>query len=373
LEAEQDNLRAALAWSLSAQGDVELGLRLVGASGRFWDLRTYKSELRAWLEGLLARSAGAIPLPRAAARAKALGWLAAATEGDFGHATTLVEEQLGLWREIGDRDGMADALVSLGSMARYQGDYPRAQTLAEEGLALFMEQETAWGIAWALQILGDVALDQGAIARATGLFQNALDVSRQADMQESVGWSLINLGHIAYVQGDVVRALPLFEETLALFRDLGERNGMAQVLLELAHVARVQGDYDRAAGRFAESLALCRKVQNARDTGYCLAGLAGIAAASGRPERAARLFGAAEALRESLGVPLPPVNRADYDRDVAATRAQLDAATFAAAWAEGQTMTLDDAVAYALVSPEATTDGSAVVSMNITDIISHKK
>jgi tetratricopeptide (TPR) repeat protein len=167
-------------------------------------------------------------------------------------------------------------------------------------------------------------------------------------MKDGSAWSLINLGRIAYLQGDIVRALPLFEESLALFRDLDMRDGVAQVLLELARVARVQGDHNRAAARFAESLALCREVENARGTVYCLAGLAGIAAASGQPERAARLFGAAEALRESAGLPLPPVYRAEYDRDVAATRAQIDEAAFAAAWAACRALPLEQASAEAL-------------------------
>jgi predicted ATPase/class 3 adenylate cyclase len=356
LEAELDNLRAVLAWSLSAQGDVELGLRLAGALGVFWNRRGYTSETRAWLEGLLAPSAGAIPPLRASVRAKPLSWLGAALafQGDYGRATPLIEESLGLWREIGDRDGMATALVYLGRMARDQGDYARAQTLEEQALALFMEQETAWGIGWALQSLGDVALDQGATVRATGFFQDALDVFRHEGMKDTIAWSLLNLGRIAYVQGDLVRALRLFEESLALFRDLDYRDGVAQVLLDLARVARVQGDHNVAAERFAESLVLCREVENARDTVYCLAGLASIAAASGQPERAARLFGVAEALRESAGILLPPVQRADYEHDVTAARAQLNEATFAAAWAAGRALSVEQAIAEALrVAQEA--------------------
>jgi len=359
LDAEHDNLRAALTWSLSAQGDVGLGLRLAGAMGWFfWNRLGYSSEMRAWLEGLLAPSVGAIPPLRASLRAKALNWLGAilGSRGDYVRATLVIEESLGLWREIGDRDGMADALGTLGRMARNQGNYPRAQTLEEESLALFREQETARGISWALMSLGDVALDQGDTARATVLFQDALDVARHEGMKDYSAWSLINLGRIAYVQGDLVRASPLFEESLALFRDLDYRDGLAQVLLELA---RVQGDRNRAAELFGESLVLCREIESARDMAYCLAGLAGIAAASGQPERAARLFGAAEVLREPVGMPLPPAYRAAYERDVAAIRAQLDDTTLAAAWAAGRAMTLEQAIAEALGASPIGDDASA--------------
>ena len=75
---------------------------------------------------------------------------------------------------------------------------------------------------------------------------------------------------------------------------------------------------------------------------------AGLAARQGQPERGARLFGAAEALRTALGAPLPPAERAAYEHDVAADRTQLDAATFAAAWAEGRALPLEQAIADAL-------------------------
>jgi hypothetical protein len=76
--------------------------------------------------------------------------------------------------------------------------------------------------------------------------------------------------------------------------------------------------------------------------------LAKIACTQGKPERAARLFGAAEALREAIGNPLSVREREDHDRDVDAVREGLVQETFAAAWAEGRAMTLDQAIAYAL-------------------------
>ena len=79
-----------------------------------------------------------------------------------------------------------------------------------------------------------------------------------------------------------------------------------------------------------------------------LAGLAGSCGSTGDAGRAARLFGAAHALRESVGIPLRPIARPEYERDVAAVRTRLDEASWQAAWAEGQAMTLEQAIAYAL-------------------------
>ncbi len=82
---------------------------------------------------------------------------------------------------------------------------------------------------------------------------------------------------------------------------------------------------------------------------YGLVGLAGVAARRGDIERVARLFGAAEALGEAASAtPSFPPARALYEQDLASVRQELDTKRFAAAWAEGRAMTLEQAIAYAL-------------------------
>jgi hypothetical protein len=80
--------------------------------------------------------------------------------------------------------------------------------------------------------------------------------------------------------------------------------------------------------------------------------MAELAVAQGQNEQAARLLGSAEVLRDAIALPLQPPDRAEHDRIVAAARAQLDKSTFAAAWAEGRSMTLEQAIAYALEGSE---------------------
>jgi hypothetical protein len=79
----------------------------------------------------------------------------------------------------------------------------------------------------------------------------------------------------------------------------------------------------------------------------CLEGLAGVAVAQQQLERAARLLGAAKAWRETTGAPLPPSRRAGYERDLAAVRAGVGEAAFVEAMAEGTSMSLGQAIAYA--------------------------
>jgi hypothetical protein len=97
-----------------------------------------------------------------------------------------------------------------------------------------------------------------------------------------------------------------------------------------------------------ESLTLFQQLGDQGGIAECLEALAGAAGAQGQPLRAARLFGAAEALREKIGVPLSPADRPTYDRTVAAARAQLDASAFTTAWTAGRALTMEQAVSEAL-------------------------
>jgi hypothetical protein len=113
-------------------------------------------------------------------------------------------------------------------------------------------------------------------------------------------------------------------------------------------VARSQGNYEGARALYEESLGIFRPTGEQRGIAAVLEGLAGIAAAADQAERAARLFGAAAALRAAIATPLAPGERADYDRYVAATHAALGEEAFAAAWAAGRALSVDQAITFAL-------------------------
>jgi hypothetical protein len=154
------------------------------------------------------------------------------------------------------------------------------------------------------------------------------------------------LAQIARLQGDDAGALALEQESEALCRELG-LSMLPVVLIGLGYIAQHQGDPTWARRCFAEGLALCRERGHQRGFPIFLAGLAGVAGMVGEPVRAVRLFGAAEALGEAGSRP-GVGHQIEIDRNVALARAQLDAATFAAAWAEGRALTLEHAIAEAL-------------------------
>jgi predicted ATPase len=342
-ETEQDNFRAALA-SAVAGGAAEVAARLATALGAFWTTRGYLSEGWRWLEAVLGMSS-ALP---ASARAKALAAAGdlAYFQGDFARATALGEASLALWRELGNQEQIARTLFGLGQIAYFQSDHARATTLLEESLALFRAQDHQRGIAAAIKRLGSVALEQGDNPHAAALLEESLARSRELGDQAQIADVLHILAQIARLQVDDARALALEQESLVLCRDLGLKYLLPAVLIGLGYIAQHQGDPAWARRCFAEGLALGRERGHQRVFPLCLAGLAGVAGMVGQPERAARLFGAVEALGEAGSRPGVGY-QIELERNVALARAQLDQATFAAAWEVGRTMTPEQAIAEA--------------------------
>jgi predicted ATPase len=424
LEVEHDNLRAALAWSPSAQGNVEIRLQLAGALWPFWRLRGYLSEGRDWLTRLLALVQGSGVSASVQGKALHGAGTLASNQSDYAQALVLCRQSLALFRGINDKRGMALALDELGFVAQQQGDYERARALHEESLDLFRELEEKLGIAEALNLLGRVARDQGDYPRAATLYQeslvlfrelgdrgnialalnslgliewmkgdyaaararfehslalcqelgdksgiadtlnhlglvareqgdyaaararfeHSLAVQREQGRTVGIASSLHDLGTVARQQGDYRQAHVLLEESLALFRTLGDKGGVALVVSNLGQLAQDEGDFRRAAGLYKESLDLYSELGNNHLIAWCLEELAGLAQARGQPEQAVRLSGAAGMLCEVASVPPPST----AEHTIAAARAQLGETTFAAAWAAGRAMTLEQAIAEAL-------------------------
>ena len=388
LKREHDNLRAALQWSLDQAEDEasrpsrEMALRLSGALLRFWEARGHWKEGRAFLERALAGGEGIATSSRTKAlkaaaslalyqadtdRGEALCEESLAlcrelgdTEGiahtlyllglvawqrnDLAAVRSLFEEALAFQREVGDKGGIAWALFDLAWLASDQGEHARAGALCEESLALFKEQGQRRGIAYSLCQLAQVLfVSQGDQARVRSLLEESLSLSRELDDTFGLAVCFSLSGQLALQQGDATTARSLVEESVVLYREIGDREQTGESLVLLGKVAAVQGDHATARALYEESLTFAGKV--GKMIASCLEGLADVVAAQGEPAWAARLWGAAEALREVIGVPIPPVERAAYERSVSAARAQCGEKAFAAAWSEGRTMMPDQALA----------------------------
>jgi predicted ATPase/transcriptional regulator with XRE-family HTH domain len=299
LDAELDNLRAALAWAFDS-GQPEIGLRLASDLDRFWHYRAHQSEGRRWLERGL--HCGDAVTPPVRARALALAGYLAFFQGELERAEAHFATGGALFRDLGDRAGSTVVLDGLADLAYVRRDYARAQALHEENRTLRLTLGDRWGVA-----------------------------------MSTMGIGLSILG-----EGDVARARPLTEESLALMRAVGDPRGIATMLLLLGWVAVGEMDAARVEAILAESLRLFRAAANMVGVVECLEGLACAAGLRGNPVRAARLAGAAATLRDTLRVSVSP-NIGLYERHLATARQQTRPATWDAALAAGRALGPDQA------------------------------
>ena len=340
LHAENGNLRAALAWLL-ATADADAALRLGAALWSFWARAGHLGEGRTWLERAL-EAAGAEVTPARAKAVLALGNFALDV-ADYALAATRYEEGLALYRELGNPAGVASAQTGLGLVAGYRGEYERARSRHEASLAHWREAGDRRREAIALHNLGDLANAAGDVAGATARHREALVIQQAVGDVGGVAYSTLSLAEAACDGGDAATAGPLFERSLTLFEQVGDDLGVAYARLGLARVAHRLGAFSVAAAHYLAALAMRREFGDRRGLVECVEGLAGVAAVTGQAERAVRLLAAASAARETLGAPLPAGARAGYEQAVASARGTLGADRFAAAWAVGRVLTLDEA------------------------------
>jgi len=300
LEAEHDNVRAALHWAEEG-GDAEIGLRLAGAVCQFWLIRGYLREGQERLARLLGLAEAS---PHTAVRAKVLtraGHLAH-NLGDFTAARALFEESLARWRALGDPQGIATSLNDVGWVVLCQGDYAMARSLSQESLARWRALGDPQGIATALHNLGRVAHCQGEYAAARALHQESLALRRAREDRRDIAFSLTHLGWAMHKQGDSRGATTLLEEALALFQDMGVKQLFALASAILAEVAHDQGEDGRAAMLIEQSVTLFREVGDTQSLTVALSIFGTIAHAQGENGRARAFLEESLVLQRDIGI-----------------------------------------------------------------------
>jgi tetratricopeptide (TPR) repeat protein len=304
-EQEHDNLRAALAWAIDG-GESETALRMSGPIWRFWYARGHLEEARRWLESALDLRSSGRPTTARARALTALGGIAY-WQGDLDTALRSYEEALDIHRDLGDRLAIVGALLNVGETRAVKGDTASGIALMDESLALALELGDRRGEAWALWGLG-----------AARLIASDLDNSRE------------------YLQ-----------ESLRIFQEVGyDTWGWANALGGLRGLTALQSDPNDARKLILETFALYGEQVNAVIITGHLRFLSGVANQLGQHERAARLAGAEAAWRGKIGGRVPNAFFPYEDPGQAAAR-QLSDEVFKRAWAEGQAMSLEEALAHA--------------------------
>jgi predicted ATPase/class 3 adenylate cyclase len=349
LGAERANVWAALDWGLAS--DPDRGLRLVGALWRFWYVGSGRAEGIRWLDAALVRAPG-----RSIARAHVLLGLAFNTRdwsGDLRRVQALTEESLSLFRAFSDQRGSAWALHNLGMLAGWAGDgvsYRDAVRYLDESIALFQSIGDRAGVGMSLRDVGQLMARFGPVdeerVRGRRLLEQSLEMVRGIGDCWSVGWTLRHLGNLARLEGDNRRARGMLEESLGLFRRLGNAEGTLDLVVDLAGLAGSERDFDQARRLLASGITHAREIGHVFGVAQCLLTLGTLGVQHGEPSAGIRLISAAVALQPRITEYW--AHRVDYEANLVAPRIALGDDAFTGAWAAGQAMTLEQAIAYAL-------------------------
>jgi non-specific serine/threonine protein kinase len=307
LEAEHDNLRAALEWSIGSD-NAEPGLRLAAALGWVWFLHVHRREGVQWLEQLLALPPGAPTIARA--RALDAVVLLVIVGGRTDQARQRLEESLALSRQLGDDRGVAMALKKL---AFFQESYEQGSALAEESITI-------------ARTLGD----RGALLDALSWRVHQIDRRR-----------------------DLERLRTAAAELMEVAQELESVIGLAMAYRARVWIARDEGDLSSARRYRGEELARIVPLKDWVGVHGDLLGMAELARQQEDYRWAGRLLGLREALGESTGLG-DPASHAQARRRLAPNNGAPGEAVFAAACAEGRSMSLQQAIDYALEAEETT-------------------
>ena len=353
LEIQHDNLHAALRWCLADSTRGETCLRFVGSLASFWQTRGYFSEGRAWIAEALRLTAETTPTT---ARADALlgAGRIAYLQCDYTATRQFHEDALNIYRKVGDRRGVAYALVGLADMETALGAYDIAEATFLEAVEEMKQVGDTGGTAFALCLLAWCPLrSSGDYAQATAWFEQSLAMYTQVGNSRGIALAYSGLGEIAVRQGELERAEHLLEQSLRVSRSLGEKWNVAATLGTLAWAAQIQGDFERANALLGESLLMRKDIGDPGGIAWCLEKLAAIAHLQADNGRAALIFGAAAALRASFNSTIDPADRPEHDRLIAHVRARLGEDIYAAVWADGQAMPLESLVEFLALSTQS--------------------
>jgi predicted ATPase/DNA-binding CsgD family transcriptional regulator len=357
LETDHNNLRASLRWALD-EHDADTALRLSSAVWHFWYARGYLTEGSRWLEEALrladtASSEAPDGLRYGPARARALtgAGVLAHYQGHYARAARLCGQSLAQCRTAGDQLGIAAALHGLALVARSGGDFATARMMYEEARRIHEAHADQWGLSYTLRYLAVVLWMEGDYAAAGPVIDASLSLARTIGDRQGVAITLTVKSYVSRSLGEQAAAEAAARESFAQHEAYGDRRGAAQALWALGMAVAGQGRYGEAEAHHKRALSTFSEIGDRYFTGVCFIGLAQVALAAGRPQDAVRLLAADSAMMAAMGAPRWPSIRPYIQQSLDQARATLDAATFEHAWATGESLSVEQAVALAMAVP----------------------
>ncbi len=360
LEREQDNLRAALRWSIH-EGNGEMGVSLGRAHWTFWVARGLHTEGRSWMAQLASMPA-VVNSDGLRAVAQSLEATFAWRQGDYLVAKALLQQALPFLEQAPEPRLRHTVEADLGLVAMNQGDYSAAKLHFEKELAAARALGHRVDEAVALENLGTLALVLEDYPRARKLCEESLAIARETGDPWALGMSLTMLQMVVLRQGDLVVGRQLVEEGLTAVRQIGDRFMLGYSLEATGRQAVTEGRFADARTALHEDLQVRRDLGSRSEVAHALGAIAELGYAEGKPELALHLAGAAARIRELIGGELSPVYQTLLEQWLAPVRQTLGQEAIRSAWEAGRALQIEQAVDLALAAtgtpPDLSTDAS---------------
>lgn len=355
LEAEYDNLRAAIEWGM--EKSVIAVLRMAGALPYFWFRRGYESEGRKWIDeaiermNALPKAEGEAARKRTAILAKA--WqsvsLLAFSQGDMANAIVASAKCAALARQIGDKRILATVLTFEAASRMMSANFENIDALMQETLNIARESGDPIALGWAFGMLGSRMLMVGRdLETAKEYTSKSLELLKDNTNIFGHTMVLFAMGMGARFRGSFEEARLQFTPLLPIFRDMGDYHRTNMIHSEMAHMERLEGHFEKAEQMYRDTILEWQRLGHRAAAANQLECFAFIAKTHEQAERAAKLFGAAEALRDKINIPMTGLEQTEYEKQVADLRAGMSEDEFGKAWSEGRALTMEQAIEFAL-------------------------
>ncbi len=345
LDDESDNLWAAVSWALN-QRTAETVVRIGSALCRYYGVRTPYSASN-WMRQAIEIDSGMSP----ALRAKALRAYSYLLPGTSRLIPVLLEESLNLSRQINDLDSMAESIKGLGIYAMTNGDNARARALFEEALPLYRASGNQYAIGLVLVCFAIADMVDGTLEGTYDRLLEALSIWKDLHASAAIARAHCHLAQCDIWSGNYDSARQHLKEALRM-ADVLQVTLYIEVLSAQGTLDLLVGDSRRAKQSFLQALSIVSDVLTDTKERRLYAVepilMLGGSEIESRPERAVRLLSAGRRLMEDHLPYEYAGDRAITTRFVEKVRATLDPAVFSTVWIEGQKMSLDTAVTYAL-------------------------
>jgi predicted ATPase/DNA-binding XRE family transcriptional regulator len=331
LNMEHPNLRSALTWACSSDGDVQIGLRITACLWEFWAMNGDLEEGCTWIERLLNQAGAEEPTSYLAQTLNGMGVMAVTRSVPF---KDWFERALILFRELGDRYGEAWTLNNLAQQGIVT-ETEAALEMLHESERIFRELGEEWNLAWTLNNLAQVALHKNEFEKAGAYLTESLTSFRSIGDQRGLAWNTFLSGKSLHQQGQFVEAQHTFEESLGLLHAVDDFTGPSHMHQMAAWGALKLGNLPDARAHFKSSLRIFKHTGAVWDSAVCIVGLVHIALAQGEPLQAASLLGTAIALFKRSSRKPTEDEEAWLAPVIQSVKDLLDKETYERAWQRG--------------------------------------